>query len=60
MRYFDKKTKQNTQPKRKQKIFASVNSAHQYLLKDRSDLKPDSDMLIIKTVLDSRTLNVNC
>lgn len=57
MRYFDKK---KTQPKRKQKIFATVNSAHQYLLKDRSDLKPDSDMLIIKTVLDSRTLKVNC
>lgn len=54
MRYFDKKK----QPKRKQKIFATVNSAH--LLRDKCDLKPDSDMLIIKTVLDNRTLNVNC
>lgn len=62
MRYFDKKnkTKHTTKTKAKDINFASVNSAHQYLLKDRSDLKPDSDMLIIKTVLDSRTLNVNC
>lgn len=58
MRYFDKKKKNNQ--KKKQKIFATVNSAHQYLLKDRCDLKPDSDMLIIKTVLDNRTLYVNC